>query len=222
MKLRVKLDESIWREIVTNNEYELPDAFDSNDVVIDIGAHIGIFSQAVLKRGVRRVYAFEPHAKNAAALRQNMAEYGDRIVIQEAAVWRSDRSGDTLLLDHSMEKTSPCILLTKGNPLVLVALDDVLEQIDKSEPGRNRIIIKTDCEGSEFPIFYTSKKLHLVSEIRGESHDMLPSQIPAVARVGDRHFTGAELKVFLQEQGFHVTLRPGRGHKRLGYFTAVR
>ena len=54
------LDESIFNQVVNVNEYHLPLAFEPDDIVIDIGAHIGSFAQAVVSRGCRRVYCIEP------------------------------------------------------------------------------------------------------------------------------------------------------------------
>ena len=50
------LDEAIFNAVVGFNEYRLPDRFVPGDIVIDIGAHIGTFAQAVLARGCENVY----------------------------------------------------------------------------------------------------------------------------------------------------------------------
>ena len=37
-------DEVVWHCVVEANEYRLPDKLDADDVVLDIGAHIGVVS----------------------------------------------------------------------------------------------------------------------------------------------------------------------------------
>ena len=58
------LDEAIFNQVVNVNEYHLPSCFESSDIVIDVGAHIGSFAQAVVSRGCRRVYCIEPDRSN--------------------------------------------------------------------------------------------------------------------------------------------------------------
>lgn len=64
---------------------------------IDIGAHIGYYSAlaASIVGTTGRVYAFEPSPANAEVLRRNMARFGDRVKIFEAAV--TDRAGRATL-----------------------------------------------------------------------------------------------------------------------------
>ena len=55
----------IFKLVVDENEYNLPPRFNPDDIVIDIGAHIGGFSYASLS-AVQKVYAFEAHPENHA------------------------------------------------------------------------------------------------------------------------------------------------------------
>src|SRR3979490_1223457 len=49
------LDQAIFNGVVLFNEYRLPDRFAPGDIVIDVGAHIGSFAEAVLSRGCEKV-----------------------------------------------------------------------------------------------------------------------------------------------------------------------
>ena len=44
-------DSAIFTNVVDDNEYNLPQSFEPDDIVVDIGAHIGGFSYAALERG---------------------------------------------------------------------------------------------------------------------------------------------------------------------------
>ena len=58
------LDHGIFNHVVLFNEYQLPDRFAPDDIVIDVGAHIGSFAEAVLSRGCRNVTCIEPDQSN--------------------------------------------------------------------------------------------------------------------------------------------------------------
>src|SRR5690349_1783872 len=95
------LDEAIYRQVVTINEYHLPESFEPSDVVIDVGAHIGSFAQAVLSRGCRRLYCIEPDRSNFEIATAHLHPFIDRgdVQIVRGAAWRSDRNADQLYFD---------------------------------------------------------------------------------------------------------------------------
>ena len=103
--------------------------------------------------------------------------------------------------------------------------DEIINEA--SESGRKRVkLLKIDCEGSEFPILFTSQTLHLIDDIRGEFHeyggDHDPHSIPENARVeGFDRFTIEELTKVLEREGFTVTSERS-GDTNLGLFFATR
>jgi FkbM family methyltransferase len=62
-----------------------------NDIVFDVGAHLGTFTRFALDRGAERVVMFEPQAVNAECLRRTFAaEMRERrVVLVQAAVWHT-------------------------------------------------------------------------------------------------------------------------------------
>jgi FkbM family methyltransferase len=72
-------DENVWNDVAgPRNEYRLPDQFEPNSLVLDIGANIGAFSYACLQRGAAKVIAFEPDPDNYALYRKQLkAEIAD-------------------------------------------------------------------------------------------------------------------------------------------------
>ncbi|MFA5291307.1 MAG: FkbM family methyltransferase, partial [Candidatus Paceibacterota bacterium] len=54
-------DLNIFRSINESqfNEYRLPEKFEAEDIIIDIGLHIGSFSYACATKGAGRVLGFE-------------------------------------------------------------------------------------------------------------------------------------------------------------------
>jgi hypothetical protein len=68
--LRNGFDRGILRTLIHDDEYGLRDrTFQADDVVLDIGAHIGAFSYFCHAHGSRSVHAWEPEPENFALLR---------------------------------------------------------------------------------------------------------------------------------------------------------
>lgn len=222
-------DASIFASVTIHNEYELPEQLPPNAMVVDIGAHIGSFSHAVLARGAHSVIAFEADPQNHAQAARNLAPYGDRVRLHHAAVWRSDQQTGWLSLcdcpDPSNTGWREVFGSSSGLKVPAVPFDDVIR--DASDWGRQQIhVLKIDCEGSEFPILLTSRTLHLVDHIVGEFHEFNSANysepIPERARVGDyTRYTMDELKPVLERWGFQVRSKPFP-NSRLGLFWADR
>ena len=86
-------DEEVFHAVNTHNEYRLPETFQADDVIIDIGMHIGSFCYAALCRGSNRVYGFEASPDNFVRAAKNLESFGSRVQLRHQAVWRSDRQG---------------------------------------------------------------------------------------------------------------------------------
>ena len=65
-----------------------------NDIVIDVGAHLGTFTRIALKHGARRVIAIEPDPVNAACFARTFAAEiaAGRVTPVVAAAWHSPGS----------------------------------------------------------------------------------------------------------------------------------
>jgi FkbM family methyltransferase len=212
-------DAEIFREVVELNTYGLPGAFRGDEVIVDIGANVGAFTYAVLIRGAREVHAFEADRGNYECAARNPRDFGDRVRLHHAAVWRSDRRDRVIHFNFlgANEARTGCghVLDTgRGQSVRAEPLDDVIRAIAR---GGGRIdLLKIDCEGSEYPILLTPRRLHRVDRIIGEFHNFasgtpewhLFSSIPERARVpGYDRFTDAELIPFLARRGYDLTVR---------------
>jgi len=161
-------DVDAFAEVYWQNEYRLPDQIGPDDVILDIGAHIGCFALACVKRGAKRVVCYEPEASNFALLARNTAPYLQYVEIHNAAVWRSDRVEQTRIVYGGKGRTTDCQIFSDYGDIVhSVQFDTILKNLGKVR------LCKLDCEGSEYPILYTSKELARVREFAGESHEHL-------------------------------------------------
>lgn len=197
------------------NEYGLPGRFSCGATVIDVGAHIGAFSYACLDRGAGLVVAIEADPENARLWQHNLhraCKAADRSVLVTAGCWRSDRSGGPHWL--RIERVGPNtggahVLGDCGQPVRALALDALVDLALALAPGRISLV-KIDCEGSEWPILFTSQRLDRVDEIVGEYHQPPPTPRWEGPRTLD------ELAVHLAAIGFqtafYATDPRGLGH----------
>ncbi|KRA81919.1 hypothetical protein ASD78_01200 [Lysobacter sp. Root667] len=220
-------DYGIVRSVVHDNEYRLPQRFDADDLILDIGAHIGAFAHACLQRGAGRVVAFEPERDNFALATANLQAYGERCVLRAAAVWRSDIAVPRLGLRRARlrRNTGGHDVLAapgKGATVAAVALDEVLAGL--ARPVR---LLKIDCEGAEYPILMTARRLDRVEAIVGEfhafgvdsEHGLPPVHIDGWAGLGCDAWGLAE---YLRGQGFEVDLVRWAAQADHGLFFAHR
>ena len=79
------------RTDVYSLEYERHYAIDSTDRVLDLGAHVGYFTELVAPR-CRFVAAFEPHPENFACLRER-CRYTPNVLLVNAAAFNASGKG---------------------------------------------------------------------------------------------------------------------------------
>src|SRR5262245_30357475 len=86
------LDQAIFNGVDVFNEYRLPDRFQPDEIVIDIGAHIGTFAEAAVSRGCRKVYCIEPDRTNCEIAAAHLRPYIENgwVELVRGAAWRSD------------------------------------------------------------------------------------------------------------------------------------
>lgn len=244
------LDEAIFNQVVVVNEYHLPSCFEPDDVVIDVGTHIGSFAQAVVSRGCRRVYCIEPDRSNFEIAATNLkAHIEDGCVkLVRGAAWRSDVNADELRFDgyHPFPKSfrgmegilntgNGSVIWGSGEPVAKVSFDEIVELMTRGGEDQVRLL-KLDCEGAEWPILRTSRKLHLIREICGEFHEIggrfleisedRETKTPVFACDKSAAFTIDALVGLLEQAGFTVRFqrhqRPSGAIEGLGLFFATR
>ena len=221
-------DKGISLEVIGLNKYRLPTKLLPTDIILDIGAHVGSFSFACLQRGAGKVYAFEPDEANFLICTENLKRFGSRAVPRRAAIWRSDK-WETELLYTGPSQTPLGINHGGGNilfedgdgiPVPVEALDSILSNI------RHVRLMKLDCEGSEWPVLFTSRFLECVDEIIGEYHEIggkrNNASIPPKALLpGYSAYTREDLVSFLDRHGFSVEIA-GSPQSHIGAFFAKR
>ncbi len=161
----------VWRDrVYTAGFYEPLDG----DVVVDAGAHVGLFSLMVARANPRcRVVALEPFAENHACLEANVRTLGARNVeVLRKAVGKGPgvaamRAVGTRSIDHVM---APAVR-GRGDEVEVVGLEGILALAGVSKVA----LLKCDVEGSERDVFEAARPEVLVrfERVALEYHDNL-------------------------------------------------
>ena len=130
-----------------------PSAVRAGDIVLDCGAHVGLFTREALDAGAELVVAIEPSPRTREALRRNFtAEIAaGRVILYEKGVW--DRDEVLPFVTHQEHAVDHVALEAEGDTEGVVDVIHVrLTTIDKlvAELGLERVdFIKMDIEGAE-------------------------------------------------------------------------
>jgi FkbM family methyltransferase len=214
-RVRSFMDLWIVKETCLDRDYEkdLP-PFGEDWTIIDIGAGLGDFSVCAARRHPgRKIAAFEPFAESFELLKENLCLNGAANV-QAFPFAVGARSGPMQLqtatgvaVQHSTAAST-----TPGPSAALPVEGVTLAQALEMAGFARCDLLKVDCEGGEYEIFFRTPEetLRKIDRIAMEYHD------------GCTPHTHTELADFLREHGFSVTLRNNPVHPNIGFLSAVR
>lgn len=162
----------MWRE----NVYRLGQFYQPkpDDVVVDVGAHIGLFTLRLLWEEPRcRVVALEPSAENFACLKQNLALLGREARVEIHQLGIGGEFGRIKMLEiptnRSVDARMTPALETEENAVRMVPMQHVFE-LTRAE---HIALLKMDAEGGEFGAFRNAEPglLGRIERIVMEYHD---------------------------------------------------
>lgn len=123
----------------------------SGDVVIDVGAHVGVFAKKALENGASQVIAMEPDPLNLECLRRNLGGEirSGRVVVWPKGAW----SSETVLTMHRTRDNSgnSSVVLTESSSsydrfsISLTTIDRMVQELKLGAVT----FIKMDIEGAE-------------------------------------------------------------------------
>jgi len=178
----------IWLDkVYARKGYEIR----SGDKVLDIGGNIGAFAlYAGNSASDVSIDSYEPFPENAKFLKKNIETSKLKgVTIFQAAV--AGENGEQFLrvddswVKHSLSDNAE----GRGIKVETIALDKIVEEMGRCD------LLKVDCEGGEYEIFYNAapETLRKIDRIVCEYHDV-PGR------------TGEELKRFFEANSFRVDL----------------
>ena len=120
----------------------------NGNIVLDCGAHVGIFTYTALRRGAATVVAIEPDPHNAECLQRNFKKeiVSLQVILVQKGVW----SQDGQLVLYSSSSSSALSTVTErieGEKVVIqvVKIDTLVDQLNLPRID----FIKMDIEGAE-------------------------------------------------------------------------
>ncbi len=141
-------------------------------VVVDIGANIGVFSLYAAYCGAKKIYAYEPNKEAYEILQRNILNNGleDTIISHRCAVF----SADNQIVKIPVGSSPYNKVLTKDDTEQFELVNTITLKTILSDNAIDIVdLLKIDCEGAEYEIFFSSSSaiLSRINEVRMEYHE---------------------------------------------------
>lgn len=146
--------QSLIKEIFEDRIYERFFEVEEGDVVLDIGASLGVFTHSILHKNPKHVYCIEPSESEFRILNKNLSGFPVTTIFK--GISRS----------NSLENSN--MLFGGENQMEGITFKKLVDLY-----GLEKInFLKTDCEGGEYLIFNEEnlEKLKKIDKISGEWH----------------------------------------------------
>jgi len=147
-------DAAIYSSISVHDEYRLNRINLKDAVVIDIGAHIGLFTLECLNRGAAHVECYEPDPRSFDLLSSNFPNVSneDKVYTYNCAVWNTTTQ---MKLGTSKEPSHSYTIPSAKGDIFAESISDIIYCVKEAYFENNGAarVLKFDCEGSEAGIF---------------------------------------------------------------------
>jgi FkbM family methyltransferase len=124
-----------------------------NDVVLDLGAHVGAFTVWALKIGVTRLIAVEPFPPNVRSIQRNVLPHWSNLIFYNAAVARENGTAELIINARANTHSNTTHPLRRAPSARSMSIDvpaiSLTYLLEHFRPTK----IKCDCEGIESLIF---------------------------------------------------------------------
>ena len=193
---RASTDKGIILEILFDKVYN-PKGFEinENDVVIDIGGHIGVFSLYASKFTKNKIFCFEPIKENFTLLNENIRiNRKNNIKAYNLAICNQKK----IKIFISKENTGGHSIFNKSQ-YYEVADCISLEKIFEREKIEKCNFLKIDCEGCEYDIIYNldKKNFEKIDKIVMEFHCIQKNKIYDIIKILEKNNFDIFVKNFM-------------------------
>lgn len=199
------LDEWVVDEVIGEAAYIKPLGIKKDDVVIDIGMNIGVFTVTASKKGAK-VYGYEPDPENYFMAQKNCELNSVTSNIKNYAI--SDVSKEMYLyLNEKKNRGNHSFTKFQGRRKVKVNCIGINDIIESIKPNK----LKIDCEGEEFNIIKAVKCWDNIEAVRLEWHRRILKD--------ECNFKFKEMIEIMVEAGFKmIGKRDGKGWTQMVTF----
>jgi FkbM family methyltransferase len=117
------------------------------DIVIDVGAHVGLFTRTALAAGARQVVTFEVTPRSNQSLKRNLAAEitAGRVVVIEKGAWHEESTLPLVVVDDCSICNSVTHQMPAAFDVPLTTIDRVVEELHLAHVD----FIKLDIENAE-------------------------------------------------------------------------
>ena len=188
----------IINEIFFQNSYNLDHIqLSPGDIVIDIGANIGILSIYLALKFQVKVLAFEPLPSNYAYLKKNIEENKAYTVYPfPLAVTGDGRFLELRCMTENLGGANAYV--TNEQPFMTAQASSItLQHIFDSFSLDKVKLLKIDCEGGEYEIFQSTPQKYLkrIEYLIGEFHHLFGTEDPKPLLEQCRQIFGNKMQV---------------------------
>ena len=146
--------------------------FDEGDIVIDIGAHIGLFSIYLAKRWpFLKIFAFEPFPANFENCMENLRLNNiSNVSLHPKAITHDARLLRMATDLRNSGGASAIVRSFVANGVVDGIVSTNLDEVFSEHAIDHCKLLKIDCEGIEYEILFGARVLERVEYLVGEFH----------------------------------------------------
>jgi FkbM family methyltransferase len=160
-----KFKDILTKEIIIDKVYTKYFDVEKNDIVVDLGANIGLWSYYIKNKKPKHIYALEPELECYITAKNNLKFYNNSTVINKAI---AEKSGHKVI-KGLFNKNSMVCYSNQDTSCPTISLKDFVNEynIDKID------FLKVDCEGGEYEVFNEENYewiMKNVAKIAGEFH----------------------------------------------------
>jgi FkbM family methyltransferase len=144
-------DEFVVNEVIKGNEYRKlklrPD-----DIVLDCGLNIGMFTTQTLLRGIKEIHSFEPDVDNFYLAQKNVEmngfKLGENVFLNNDAVIGNDDTHREFSINVKKNKGAHSLVKKRGRDTVTVTAKNINKILEEVKPT----VFKMDIEGGEYEV----------------------------------------------------------------------
>ena len=136
-----------------------------DNVALDIGGNIGLFSRWAIDNNAKKVYAFEPESFNCEMFQLNCPE--EEIVLCQSAVINGEQPFVDFYISTSGKNSGNYTTRkTRGRTISTVSAVSIQKVLEETNPD----VAKIDCEGGEYEIYEAIADFPKLKEVVFEIH----------------------------------------------------
>mgnify|MGYP001246578164 FL=1 len=191
------------------NEYKIEKfKINKNDIIIDVGAHIGLFSLLASKSCFAgKIFSYEPINENFEMLMQNIKSNKLKNIVPFNLAVSKNTSNVKLFLDKDESAHS---IFQKNTSYVTVESISLQKIFDDNDINFCKIL-KLDCEGAEYEI---------IDSLPDKYFEKIQNMIIEYHLADSKPELGKDLISKIKNAGFQITTRPH--HNDMGLLIATK